>query len=551
MNALQLVEMAQGLFDKRSTLLTLWQEIAMNFFVERATFTIIRDPGDDIAAGLMSSYPLLVRRDLQDQIGSMLRPEGQPWFKTVPTDPERETDETRGWLEFATTVQRRAMYDKAAMLKRATKEGDADYATFGQCIISCEMILDNQREGPHLLHRCWHLRDVAWQEDCYGNIGNRFRKWRPTARELAKKFPGRVHKNVNDQATGTGQRPNTEIDCMHLIVEADLYDMTNKGQKPWVSIYYDCLNKHLIEAVATWNPIYAIPRWQTVSGSPYAHSPASIVALPEARMIQAMSSTLLEAGEKIANPPMVATDDVVRSDVQIFPGGITWVDRDYDERLGQALRPMTTDAKGMPLTVEMLDRAGQIVSQCFYLNKLRPIMPTNRPDMTAYEVGQIVQQYIREALPLFGPMEPEYNGQICELDFDLLRRYGAFGSPYDMPRALQGAKVGFQFMSPLHDAIEAQKTHKFLEMSQLLATAVQMDKNVAAVPNAVVAFRDALSGAGIPAKWTRTKDEVDQIMAQEQAKQQAQELIQGLLPASQAAANLGSAAKDAQTAGVL
>jgi hypothetical protein len=45
-----------------------------------------------------------------------------------------------------------------------------------------------------------------------------------------------------------------------------------------------------------------------------------------------MTLTLLEAGEKFTNPPMIAVQEAIRSDVAIYAGGITWVDKDYDER---------------------------------------------------------------------------------------------------------------------------------------------------------------------------------------------------------------------------
>jgi hypothetical protein len=41
--------------------------------------------------------------------------------------------------------------------------------------------------------------------------------------------------------------------------------------------------------------------------------------------------------------------------------------------------------------------------------------------MTAYEVGQRIQEYIRGALPLFEPMEMEYNGALCERTFEILQ----------------------------------------------------------------------------------------------------------------------------------
>lgn len=549
MNALQLHEFALSLFQKRNLLLPLHQELSEHFYPERADFMFQRQLGDEFAEYLMTSYPIFVRRELADAIGSMLRPAGQQWFRIGAADPERETQDARQWLEFAAAVQRRAMYDPAAMMSRATKEGDNDFATFGMCALSSEIVWDDVREGPHLLHRTWHLRDMAWCEDRFGKVGSKFRKWRPTARELFAIFGNKVSKNVSDLASGTGIKPLTEIDVMHMVVERDLYDIAEDKvrDKPWVSIFYDARNKQVIEEVPQYSPYYVIPRWQTVSGSAYAYSPASIVGLPDARLLQAMTRTLIEAGEKAANPPMVATDDVVRGDVAIYAGGITYVDRDYDERLGDALRPLTQDFRGMPIGMDMHRDARSMLFSCFYLNKLN--MPERAPEMTAYEVSQRVQQYIRQALPLFEPMESDYNGQLCELDFDLLRRAGAFGSPWMIPRSLQGARTSFSFVSPLHDAIESQKTGKFLEMGQLLAQAVQMDKNAAAIPDAVVAFRDALAGAGIPAKWTRPEYVVQQMRDAAEQQQRTQELMQGLLPASEAALNLGKASKTAAELG--
>ena len=547
MNAKELNELADTLFEKKARLNSLHQEIAEHFYPERADFALRRDVGDEFADHLMTSYPVLTRRELADNVGTMLRPSGQPWFKMVPDDPEREDHDAKAWLEAATRIQRRAMYDPAAMLQRAAKEADNDFATFGQTAISAEIVWDDEANGPHLLHRCWHLRDMAWQEDRFGKIGNRFRRWKVSARDLSMLFPGRVHSSVARLASMPGRKPFTEVECVHMIVERDLYDADKRATKrPWWSIYWDQTNRHLVEAEPVWSPYYAIPRWQTVSGSQYAHSPATIVGLPDARLIQAMTRTLLEVGEKIANPPMVATDEVVRSDVQIFPGGITWVDRDYDERLGEALRPITLDSRGVPIGIDMQRDARQLLWQAFYLNKL--VLPQRAPEMTAYEISQRVQEYIRGALPLFEPMEADYNGQLCEMDFDLLLRAGAFGSPRQMPPSLQGARVSFQFMSPLHDAIEAQKTNKFLEAQALIAQAVTLDPTAPAMLDVSAALRDAMSGAGIPTKWLRSEAEVAEAQGAAQAEAQAAKLLEGLKAGGDAAQSIAGAATEMESA---
>lgn len=541
MSVKDLRQLADSLFAKKTPLISLWQEIAENFYSERADFTVKRYLGDDYAGNLMTSYPLLVRRDLSDQIGTMLRNRNKPWFNIVAKDTRLGQDyEVKAWLEWATGTMRRVMYAPETLFTKATSQGDADFSTFGQTCITVRL----NRNNDDLIYRCWHLRDVAWIEDEDGKICAIFRRWKPSLHTLMRMFdkPGAsLHPKVRELVVKT---PNDECECYHFMVAAEMFDGPDKGM-PWRSIYYDVDHTHEMESVAQKNREYIIPRWLTVSGSQYAHSPATVAALPEARLLQSMTYTLLEVGEKIANPPIVATEQAVRSDVALFAGGLTWIDNAYDERTGDALRPLTQDSKGMPLTIEMQKDSRSLLAQCFYLNRLT--LPQRSPEMTAYEVGQRVQEYIRNALPLFEPMEAEYNGALCEETFNVILNAGGFGAIQDRPRKLQ--HVDFQFSSPLHEAIEEQKGHKFIEASQLLAQAAAIDKSVYGVVDAKVALRDALAGIGVPTNWTRSKADVDRMEQQEIAKAQAQELLASMQQGATVAKDLASAQSMATPAG--
>lgn len=530
MDAKQLLDVANMLFGKKQPLLTLHQEIAENFYPERADFTLTRSIGADFAANLMTSYPVLTRRDLGNQFGTMLRPTAKSWFHTgIRHKPMDSNDnDTKRYLEWFQETQRRAMYDKQAMFTRATKEGDHDFAAFGQCAISVE--LNSRADG--LLYRCWHLRDMCWQENENGQIGTIFRRWKPTAQVLSRLFKN-LHQKVIDTAAKT---PFEEIEVMHMVVEADMYDGSANGRPYW-SIWYDVSHGVLIEATAIWTQHYVIPRWQTVSNSQYSYSPATVAALPDARLIQAMTYTLLEAGEKATSPPMIATQDAVRSDVAIYAGGITWVDNEYDERMGEALRPIAQDFRGFNYGVEMAANSRNMIREAFYLNALK--MPERVAEMTAYEVGQRVQEYIRQALPIFEPMEMEYNAALCDHTFDLLWRNGAFGDPRGWPKALRGAEIDFSFESPLHDAIEQQKGQKFQEAQGLISVAVSLDPSCASVPKAETALRDALTGIGVPATWMNSEQYVEEAKAKQQQAQAQQQQLAALEQGSNVVKNLG------------
>jgi len=529
----KLNDVAEDLFKKKKPLDSLHQEIADNFYPERATFTLDRSLGNDFASNLMTSYPILCRRDLGNQLGTMLRPIAEDWFHVARRHVEEEDNETKQWLEKFEETQRRAMYDPDAMFSRATKEGDHDFAAFGQCVISTELA-NNSLSGQHLLYRCWHLKDMAWQENEYGRIGSIFRNWKPTVQQLLRTFgQDKVDAKVIEMKDKT---PFAEVNVRHMVIEADMYD-DSSGRHPFWSIWYDIDHDKLMEASPVWTSIYTIPRWQTVSGSQYAYSPATVAALPDARLVQAMTYTLLEAGEKATNPPMIATIDAVKSDIALYAGGVTWADKEYDERLGEALRPIAQDLRGINFGIQMNANAQAMIREAFFLNTLT--MPQRGPEMTAYEVGQRIQAFIRGAMPIFGPMEMEYNAQLCDQTFELLWRNGAFGSPMDWPKSIQGADIEFRFTSPLHDAIEEQKGHLFLESAQLLAQALAIDPSVVALPKIEVSLRDALTGIGAPATWLNSEADVEKAKKDAQAQAKATAMLQALKLGSESVKNVG------------
>jgi hypothetical protein len=535
-NAKELAQQADNLYSKRTQLLLLWQEIALNFYPERADFTYRRVVGQEFAVNLATSYPILARRDLGNSLGTMLRPTAKSWFHPRVAHEGPKVDiEARRWLEWAEGVQRRAMYDRASLFTRATKEGDHDFSAFGQCVISIEL----NKNADTLLYRCWHLRDVAWAENAEGNVGQIFRKWKPTSRNLCNTFPGRCHPNVEQMAL---KDPFAEVECRHMVVESDMYD--GKFRTPYVSIYYDQDHDKVLEEVGIYNKFYVIPRWTTVSGSQYGYSPATVAALPDARLLQAMTATILEAGEKFTNPPMVAVQEAIRGDVAIYAGGITWVDRDYDERLGEVLRPLTQDRSGMPMGRDMQADTRSMIAEAFFLNKLSMSNPDRgKAEMTAFEVGQQVQEYIRNALPIFEPMEMDYNGAVCEMTFDTLMRAGAFGSPFNMPKTLRGSEIEFHFESPLHDAIESEKGAKLQQAKMMMADAIALDPSNADVLDAQVALREALIGIGVPALWVRSEDEVAQRAQARQQQQNVQQTLANVQQGAEAAKALGEASQ--------
>jgi hypothetical protein len=541
--AQQLIAQGNKLFSRRTSLESLWQEVAENFYPERADFTVCRTLGEDFAADLYSSYPLIVRRELGNSFSSMLRRKDQEWFK-ISVDRDDQLDQAgREWLEWASGVQRRAMYDPMANFVRATKEGDHDFAAFGQCVISEEVHWENVA----LIYRTWHLRDVAWREREDGSICDRHHKFKETAYNLKRRFgEDKLHPRMNECFT-SGRDPFQEFNCRRIILPAKDYELRDgkPNRFPWVSVFLDVDNNHMIDDTPSRSAVYQIPRWQTVSGSQYSYSPAVVAGLPDARLLQAISLTLLEAGEMAVRPPLIAVNDAIQGGTQLYAGGITNVDAAYDERLGEVLRPIYQDKTGLPFGIEIAQAKEEALRRAFFIDKLRMLPPK---EMTAYEASKWTQDWIREAIPLFEPMEDEYNARLCMQTFDDLLAVGAFGPPQDIPESLQGAKVSFKFDSPLSQAIERQKGQKLGEARQLIDLAMPLDQSAAAMIDVRVALREALNGIGVPAKWLRTERAVDAHAKELAAQQEQQQQVADLQAGADAGKTAGEAAQAIQAA---
>ena len=540
-----LVTRGDKLFDKRKPLLPLWQTIAENFYPIRADFLSTRSLGEEFASHLMTGRPVLSHRELSSQISAMLRPRGTQWFK-ARTGDERINNDTRArqWLDSRSDVMRNVMYDKRAGFVRATKQGDADFTAFGQTVIS----VDPNQYLDGLLYRNWHLRDCVWCEGFDLQLNEFHRDWQITVRDYLALFPKTASPKIKELAD---KEPYREIKCRHVVLSSNQYDLPNKGARrlPFVSVYVDIENDTLLEEVPARNLNYVVPRWVTVAGSQYAYSPSTVAAIPDARMLQQITLTLLEAGQKAVDPPQKATKEAIVGGVNTYAGGITWVDAEYDERYGKALEPLMDAPPGLNWGVDREDRIAAMIKEAFYLDKLT-LPDVTGEKMTATEVQSRIEQYIRNALPLFEPMEVEYNGGLCELTWEHSLAMGAFGSFDDMPPILANREINWQFESPIQAANGRAKTQAFMETSQLLATAAQADPSARYRVNVGKAFTDALMGSGAPVDWIVPEDQANEAIAADQKAAALQQAAAAVSTGADVAQKVGVAGQELAAAGI-
>ena len=542
--AKDLIDLGDKLFSKKDPLNSLMQEIAELYYPQRATFITEHQEGRDYASHILDAYPVMARRELGNSISSMLRPRGQPWFMCASVVDEMNNEpEVAQYLEYLTSSIRTNMYHAKTQFVRATKEADHDFITFGQCVISC---MENpMRDAMH--YRNHHLRDCAWLENAIGSINHLHRKDKMSARQMVEKFGEKnCHKAVK---TASEKEPGKEFNIRAIAMPSAEYDKTTtEGKKrklPYVVVYVDADNCHMIREDADYIFPYAVPRWATVSGSQYAYSPATWDSLPDGRMTQQMARILLEAGEKSVDPPIVANSEVIRES-NLQAGAITWADVEPGGRLVDSMMPIDIKAD-MRTGFAMRADLRQMVDSALFINKLS--LPEGNKDMTATEVRTRTEEHVRNLLPIFEPMEQEYNTKLLDNTFARLRRMGKFNFR-EMPDQLSGADFTWTFKNPLQEASTRILVSQFQETLGIVKMSMEAGERVVPVKLGKMT-QDAVRGAGGPADWRKTSEE---IQAELEAMVQKDSLEKAVMQAgavAQVGQQVGDAAQSLQAGGVI
>lgn len=517
------IENGNTLFSERSGLLLMWQELSEHFYYDRAHFTGAPSLGQEYARQAYSSDGALYRREMGNLFQTMMRP--ADFFEVKAADDDRnKNSEARAWLQDATDLMRKVMYTTTSRYYHSAVLTDHDFVTFGQGVL--EACARKDRRGVY--YRNWHLRDVCWSQDETGAVTDVHRNETTTLRNLVSTFGNKVPEALRRDAE---KRPFDKVEARHVVVPSRAYDLgiPVRTDRPFTSLWVLPKHGEVLEALPRMYKGYVIPRGLPVDGTQYGSSPFTSIIIADARTAQAIERILLEAGEKAVDPPLVGTLEAVRGDVGMYAGGITWVDAEYDERLGEAIRPLNIDSSGLGFGADMSERFNIRQRIGMMLDKVSLPETSGK---TAYEVRKIVEQQMRAQIPIFGPIEAEYSEPLCSETFLVMRSLGAFPAQ-DIPEALQGENVDFEFKSPLADLEGDKLKSALVEGMEVIGATSQLDQTVSQLPDPMAITRDMLQRLGWPEDWLKDEKRLAAAVENMQAGQAAQA----------AAADVGGAAE--------
>lgn len=419
-----------------------WEDLARVMLPRRMGFASTQVPGDKRTDDLFDGTPMQEARGLANTLGAMLRPDGQEWFFLRTADDfDMGTDEAKDWLADTEERMRDAFADPRARFRQATGEADLDLVVFGTAVVF-------EGEGKtlnHLLFQSIHLKDACPYFDEQGNCAGLYRRRMLTAYQ-AMEFFGleKLSAKVKEQIR---QEKYEELaEYLHCVSPRQMGrpDALLSINQPYADLWIDVAEGSIVKEAGFVDFPFIVPRWDTSSGEEYGRSPG-MIALPDANTLQAMGETLLIAGQRAADPPIMAPNDGAFHEINTIPGGLAYYDADTASRMGRIpIEPMVTGAN-MPLTLEMQESTRNQVRNAFLRNLFNLPQP-GEATMTATEIVARQQQFVRETGPVFGRLETDYTAPIVERAFRIMLRAGAF---LPIPEVLAGRKVRFEYESPI------------------------------------------------------------------------------------------------------
>lgn len=532
-NAKELVAIAEKRFAKKASLDELRQTIAEQVYPERANFTVDRTEGQEYALALYESGPAQARRDLAGAIGAILRPRGKEWFKPVPIDDKRRTHRAMAWCDYVRDEMRRVLYGSSTRFQKVMTDADDDFCAFGNAV----PYLTESPDRQSFLFELSHLKCNAWAVDRYGEVNWNARMMKMELRTVAKRWG--EGKLSDSQRRTLEKSPFEEIDIIHVCLPSDDYGpyRPKKASRfPWASIYINKEAVSVLEEGGYYEFPYLHRRWRVPDDSVYGYSPAAMLGLVDARVLQSQARVILDAGELAVAPPLIAKRDAILGGINNFAGAVTYLDVDYDERFGDALRPIQMGGD-VRLGLEMKVDTRNILQAAWYLNKLS--LPSDK-EMTAYETSERIAEYIRSAGPVFEPFEAD-NDRVLHGLYGRMLRIGYFGSVEEIPPEMIGGAIKFEFDTPVSQAYNRVKVVRAKEVVEALGMAAQFDQQVVDNVDFDVMFRETSENIGGDVSWLKDKEVVEAGRAERAKKMQEMEDLQKANATLDAADKAGSA----------
>lgn len=473
--------------------------------------------------------------DALEQLGSALHSyltnPAERWFEVQleGCDPRLMKDpEVLAWLGFVADTIYSCYCREGATFNLAVHECFLDLGSFG----TCNLYQEWDEESSNILFSAKPLQHSYFLENSRGFVDTVHFEIDWTMRQIKQEFGDVLPPKLMQQANAPHQ------DRLYRIIHA-IYPRTDsipKGmlpqQKPFASFWMcETTGERLKESGYDTLP-YHVARWTKLSGEIYGRSPAK-KCLPDIKMLNAMEKTILKAGQKIVDPPLVLANDGFMLPIRTSPGALIF--KEDEER---KIEPLITHAD-LPWAEDKAQQKRDFIRNCFYADLIRRAQ--KKAEQTAYEVQDERDEMLRLMSPMLGRVTCELLGPMISRSYYLLDQRGYIPP---CPARIQGMKLRVGYLGPAARAQQGQKANALSRVFNDLVPYAQVFPDIMDVFDPDAVAQVITLARGTPRTVLRDPKKIAEIREQKQKMQQIQQAAAVAEPASNAIKNLADAQKN-------
>lgn len=503
----------------------IWPDTKEDFFGSN-----IKDRGGKRTEKVFDSTATIALDRFAAALQSMLTPPSQRWHRLTADDPAMMRQKpVQEWFDQATRVLFKRRYSPSANYSANQWKAYKSLGAFGTGVIFLDSI------GGQNRYKTLHLGDLYVEENHQGVVDTVYRKVSMTGRQLAQRF-GFDNLPPKTQELAK-EKPDDVQEILHVVTpnEDMQHGRLDFAGMRYASVYISMRDKEEIARGGYRTFPYIVGRYERAPNEIYGRSPAMQV-LPDIKMLNEMSKTMIQAAQKVVDPPLLLHDDGIfgmsNKTVDLRAGGLNPGGVNSDGR--QLIQPLLTGAN-IGVGEDQMERRRQSINDAFMVTLFQILVET--PEMTATEVIARTREKGALMSPAMDRLQSEMLGPMIVRELDLAFMAGDLPP---MPDALRRAGGDFDvvYESPLS---RMQRSEELLGIQMTLETATaiaQFDPTVLKRFDYGKILTIASEVNGAPAEIMRSPQEVEKMMREEAEQQRTQVDLQALLQGSQAAKNM-------------
>lgn len=510
-------QILSALDKERSYWFTHWRDIS-DFFLPRRYPTLMPQQTNQSTANrrnsrLLDSTSTRAIRTLASGMMNGVTSPSRAWFglKLEGLDTDNLSQEAKLWLE--DTVRRMQIVFAQSNFYTSIALLYLEWCCFGTASMSIEEDFDD-------IIRCFNhpLGEFYISQDASQRVNRHARRMMLTVEQVVGQFGiEEVCYNTKMLYDKGGASKLVPVEIAH-IVEPNTSDALSKLNTPFREVYWEVggtAGKYLaVRPVYEWKSI--TPRWELMGNDSYGTSPA-MDALADVQELQAIIRERAQGLQKQVRPPLIVDQQLQNRPKALGAGGMTYASTS-SSNFG-AKTAYTVNLPFQELAMDIRNLQTSIRETCH--NPLFNMISQLDTVRSATEIDSLREEKLIHLGPVLERFYNEGLDPILKRVYGIMQRNGLL---MEAPEELAEAPIEVEYVSILTEAQRASGTITIERFLQFTGGLAAIFPDALAIPDIDELMREYAEGIGISPKGLKTREDVAEAAAAENANQ---ELAQG------------------------